>query len=64
LEQLDEVFEEIRELMSRSTIKAVNMRKLDRKEPAQATWMMQQEQQSRGAERQIQGKVWDPCGFQ
>jgi hypothetical protein len=38
---------------------------LDEKEPTRATRMMQeQKQRSRGAERQLQEKVWDPGGFQ
>jgi hypothetical protein len=41
------------------------MRKLDEGKPTRvARKMQEQKQQSRGAERQLQEKVWDPGGFQ
>jgi hypothetical protein len=64
MEQLDEVVEEIRKLMLGSVEEAVSKEKLDRKEPARAEKMQEQQQRSRGAERQLQEKVWDPGGFQ
>jgi hypothetical protein len=65
IEQLDEVVEEIRKLMLESVEELVSMRKLGNRKPARAARMMQeQKQRSRGAERQLQEKVWDPGGFQ
>jgi hypothetical protein len=66
LEQLDEIIEEIRRLMIRSA-EAVSKEKLSRREPARAAGKKQQQQQQhswRGADGQLQGKVWDPGGFQ
>jgi hypothetical protein len=41
------------------------MRNLDENKLARTTRMMQEwKQRSRGVERQLQGKVWDPGGFQ
>jgi hypothetical protein len=65
IEKLDEVVEEIRKLMLESAEELVSTRKLRNRKPARAVRMMQeQKQQSRGAERQLQEKVWDPGGFQ
>jgi hypothetical protein len=64
MEQLDRVIEEIRKLMSESAKESISKRKLDEKKLAQAVGKMQeQEQRSRGAERQLQEKIWDPSGF-
>jgi hypothetical protein len=62
-EQLDEVIEEIRRLMIRST-EAVNNEKLSRRGPTRAVGQQQQQQQGKGADRQLQRIVWDPGGFQ
>jgi hypothetical protein len=65
MEQLDEVIEEIRKLMLDSIEESVNIRKLDEKKISQDVGKMQeQKKRSRGAERQLQEKVWDPGGFQ
>jgi hypothetical protein len=68
LEQLDRVIEKIRRLMLRSAQEAVSRRKLNNKEPARAAGKKKQQQQQqhswRGARGQLQGKVWDPGGFQ
>jgi hypothetical protein len=58
------VIEEIRELMLRSTQEVVSKEKLNRREPARVAGKQQQQQQSRGAGGQLQGRVWDPGGFQ
>jgi hypothetical protein len=61
---LDEIIEEIRRLMIRST-KVVNKGKLSRGEPAiVAGQQKKQQQRSRGADGQLQRTVWDPSGFQ
>jgi hypothetical protein len=65
LEQLDEEIEEIRRLMSRSATETASEEKLSRGEPARAAGQKkQQQQQSRGADGQLQRTVWDPGGFQ
>jgi hypothetical protein len=65
VDKLDRVIEEIRRLMLRSAQEVVSKEKLDRKEPARETGEMQEQQRNeRGAERQLQEKVWDPGGFQ
>jgi hypothetical protein len=65
MEQLDEVIEEIRKLMSESAEELVSKRKLDERKPTRETRKMQeQKQRSRGAKRQLQEKVWDLGGFQ
>ena len=51
--------------MSESTEKSVRKRSLDEEKPSRIVGMMHEEQwQSRGAERQLQEKIWDPGGFQ
>jgi hypothetical protein len=51
--------------MLKSTQEAVNKEKLNRGGPTKvAGKKKQQQQQSRGADKQLQGKVWDPGGFQ
>jgi hypothetical protein len=62
---VDEVIEEIRKLMSNSDKEAINKEKIDKRKPTRASAKMQEQQQrSKGAERQLQEKFWDPGGFQ
>ena len=70
LEQLDRVIEEIRKLMLRS-VEEINKGNMTRGEPAIAVGkkhnkkQQQQKQHSwRGSRGQLQGKFWDPGGFQ
>jgi hypothetical protein len=67
LEQLDRVIEEIRKLMLRSA-EAVNKGEMNRREPAIAAGKKRRRttttQHRRGARGQLQGRVWDPGGFQ
>jgi hypothetical protein len=49
--------------MLSSIVDTANNEKLSRREPARAAGQ-QQQQRSRGACGQLQGKVWDPGGFQ
>jgi hypothetical protein len=64
LEQLDKEIEEIRRMMLRSVQEAINKEKLNRGNPSIAAGNMQQQQQSNGADGQLQKRVWDPGGFQ
>jgi hypothetical protein len=64
VEQLDEVIEEIRRLMLNLATETANNEKLNRREPARAAKQQHQQQRSRGANGQLQRKVWDPGGFQ
>jgi hypothetical protein len=63
IEHLEEVIEEIRESMLKSTKYVVSKEKLNRGVSARVAGM-QQKQQRRGAGGQLQEKVWDPGGFQ
>jgi hypothetical protein len=58
LEQLYWVIEEIRKLMVRSVVEAVSKGKLNRGEHAIAA--EEKKQQGKGADGQLQEKVWDP----
>jgi hypothetical protein len=59
------VIKEIRELMLDLAEESVSTRKMDKRKPARGVGMMQQQQwRRRGAEGQLQEKVWDPSGFQ
>jgi hypothetical protein len=64
LERLDEVIEHIRRMMLSSAAKTTSNEKLSRREPAREVGKQQQQQRSRGADGQLQGKFWDPGGFQ
>jgi hypothetical protein len=68
VEQLDEVIEEIKRLMLESAQETVSRRRLNRGRPAIATEKKQQhqqkKQQGKGADEQLQEKVWDPGGSQ
>jgi hypothetical protein len=65
LDQLDRVIEEIRRLML-SSAEAFNKGNLNRGEPTTVVGKKKQQQQHswRGAGGELQGKVWDPIGFQ
>jgi hypothetical protein len=66
LQQLDEMIEDIRRLMLRST-ETASKEKLSRREEQQqqATKQQKQQQQQRsGADEQLPRIVWDPGGFQ
>jgi hypothetical protein len=68
VEQLDEMIEEIRSLMLGSAQEPVSRRRLNRGGPAIAAEKKQQQQQKKqqgkGADEQLQEKVWDPGGSQ
>jgi hypothetical protein len=64
LEKLDKVIEEIISLMSSLAVDTTSNKKLSRRELARVAGQQQQQQRSRGADVQLQGKVWDPGGFQ
>jgi hypothetical protein len=68
VEQLDEVIEEIRRLMLSSATETASNEKLRRREIARAAGKKKQQKQQqhswRGADGQLQGKVWDPGGYQ
>jgi hypothetical protein len=64
-EKLDKVIEGIRRLMLKSALEAVSEEELSRGETTIATGKhMQQQQQSSGADGQLQRTVWDLGGFQ
>jgi hypothetical protein len=64
---MDEIIEEIRRLMIK-LVEAVSNENLSRREPTRAARKKQQQQQQqhswRGVDGHLQGKVWDPGGFQ
>jgi hypothetical protein len=64
LDQLDEVIEGIKRLMSRSVVKTASEEELCKREPTIAVGKMQQQQRSEGADGQLQRTIWDPSGFQ
>jgi hypothetical protein len=67
-EQLDKVIEEIRRLMLSSAAETASNERLSRRKPTRAAGKKKQQQQQqhswKGADGQLQGKVWDPGGFQ
>jgi hypothetical protein len=64
VDQLEDIIE-IRRLMLRSSQEAINRRNMNIGGPARAAGKQQHQQQHiRGAGGQLQGKVWDPGGFQ
>jgi hypothetical protein len=62
LDQLEEVIEEVKRLMLEATQGETNKEVWDRRKPAGAAG--KKKQQGKGADGQLQEKVWDPGGSQ